>query len=123
MSDVVLYRKYRSRNFAEIVGQKHIVPILVESIIQGKLAHAYLFSGPRGTGKTSIARLMAKAVNCANFESRHDVCNECEYCLSINQGSSIDIIEMDAASNRGIEEIRNLKESVNFMQSFLRKKV
>lgn len=123
MSDVVLYRKYRSRNFSEIVGQKHIVPILVESILQGKLAHAYLFSGPRGTGKTSIARLMAKAVNCANFENKHDVCNECEYCLSINQGSSIDIIEMDAASNRGIEEIRNLKESVNFMPSFLKRKV
>ncbi len=123
MSDVVLYRKYRSRSFSEIVGQKHIVPILVESIIQGRLAHAYLFSGPRGTGKTSIARLMAKAVNCANFDNKHDVCNECEYCLSINQGNSIDIIEMDAASNRGIEEIRNLKEAVNFMPSFLKRKV
>src|SRR5689334_11738003 len=119
----VLYRKYRPNSFKEIKGQEHVVPILVESILQNKISHAYLFSGPRGSGKTTIARLMAKSINCSKFEDLKDVCNECEYCLSINAGNNIDIIEMDAASNRGIEEIRSLKDTVNFMPSFLKKKI
>jgi len=119
----VLYRKYRPQSFAEIKGQDHVVPLLRQSVLMDKISHAYLFSGPRGCGKTTIARIMAKAVNCENFKKNGDVCNECEYCKSINSGNSVDIIEMDAASNRGIEEIRSLKDTVNFLPAFLKKKV
>ncbi len=119
----VLYRKYRPTSFSEIKGQDQVISILKHSVIQNKVSHAYLFSGPRGCGKTTIARLMTKAINCTNFSTKGDICNECEYCLAINSGNNIDVIEMDAASNRGIEEIRSLKDTVNFMPSFLKKKV
>lgn len=119
----VLYRKYRSKNFKEVIGQDQIVSILIESVLTSNLSHGYLFTGPRGTGKTSLARLLAKASNCANFEKLKDVCNECEYCVAINEGESMDIIEMDAASNRGIEEIRSMRDTVSYMPSFLKKKV
>lgn len=118
----VLYRKYRPINFSEVEGQEHVVPILKESILQGKVSHAYLFCGPRGCGKTTIARIMAKAVNCKNFQKTGDICNECEYCTAINN-SSVDVIEMDAASNRGIEEIRAVRDTVNFVPNFLAKKI
>jgi len=124
----VLYRKYRPQSFSEIKGQEQVIPLLIESIIKDKISHAYLFSGPRGCGKTTVARLMAKAVNCLNFKDQKDVCtvvkgNECTYCKSIDSGNNMDITEMDAASNRGIEEIRSLKDTVNFMPSFLKRKV
>src|SRR6185369_2091024 len=123
MSGQVLYRKHRPQSFNELIGQEHIKNILIESIKKGAFSHAYLFSGPRGTGKTTTARLMSKALNCVNFATKSDVCNECESCLLINGGSAIDIIEMDAASNRGIEEIRTLKENVNFLPNTLKYKI
>lgn len=119
----VFYRKYRPSAFKELVGQDHIKNILTESILQDRISHAYLFCGPRGTGKTTVARLMAKAVNCTNFDKLGDVCNECEYCRAINAQSALDIIEMDAASNRGIDEIRSLKDSINYVPNFTKFKV
>lgn len=119
----VLYRKYRSKSFSEIIGQDTIVKILKESIIKDTLSHAYLFCGPRGTGKTSLARIFSRAINCDNFNKKKDVCNDCERCRTIIDGRAIDIIEMDAASNRGIEEIRNLKDSINYLPTLLKKKI
>lgn len=119
----VLYRKYRSKSFGEIVGQKEIVGTLKESILQDRLSHSYLFSGARGTGKTSIARIFAKAVNCYNFDKVGDVCNECEACIAVSSFATTDIVEMDAASNRGVDEIRDMKGSVDFVPGFLKRKI
>lgn len=119
----VIYRKYRPSTFAEVIGQDHATAIIREAIHSQNPAHAYLFSGPRGTGKTSMARLVAQAVNCENFSKEKDVCNKCSACMSIVNGVALDIIEMDAASNRGIDEIRSLRDSVHFMPNALNKKV
>src|SRR3989344_8340198 len=109
----VLYRKYRPQNFSEVIGQAHIVQTLINSIKNNNISHAYLFSGPRGSGKTSIARVFAKAINC---QKPHDAepCNKCSSCLEISQGNSLDLIEIDAASHRGIDDIRELKEGIKF---------
>ncbi|KKW22335.1 MAG: polymerase III, subunit gamma and tau protein [Parcubacteria group bacterium GW2011_GWA1_51_12] len=108
MGELVLYRKYRPRGFDEIVGQESVVRALSNAISQGKLAHAYLFSGPRGVGKTTIARLIAKAANCANAATKGVVpCNKCESCVRYNDGVALDLNEIDAASSRGIDEIRD----------------
>ncbi|MDP3764574.1 MAG: DNA polymerase III subunit gamma/tau [bacterium] len=134
MENLVLYRKYRPQTFSEIAGQEHVVRTLKNSLAQNKIAHAYLFAGPRGSGKTTIARLMAKALNCANLSRIQEVnsadklsirrsfseggsdipCNSCPNCLSFNEGKFLDLIEIDAASNRGIDEIRSLRENVRF---------
>ena len=115
MSNLVLYRKYRPQLFAEIIGQEHIVQTITNTISSGMISHAYLFSGPRGSGKTSLARLFAKAINCQNRkEKESEPCNKCLSCLEIKQGNSIDLIEIDAASNRGIDEIRELREGIKF---------
>lgn len=119
----VLYRKYRSRSFGEVIGQESVVAILKESILKDNTSHAYLFCGPRGTGKTSIARIFSRAVNCTNFAENKDVCNVCDNCISIMKDESLDIIEMDAASNRGIEEIRNLRDNINYLPTSLKKKI
>src|SRR5690554_4399544 len=98
-----LYRKYRPLLFSEIVGQEGIIKTLQNSIISNKISHAYLFSGSRGTGKTSVARLFAKAVNCLEINEK-DACNKCSNCCDILNNKAIDIIEIDAASNNGVEE-------------------
>ena len=113
MSELVIYRKYRPQKFSEVVGQNHIIKTLTSALNSGKVAHAYLFAGPRGTGKTTVARLLAKAVNCLNNESV-EPCNKCESCLEIMEGRALDLIEIDAASNRGIDEIRELRERIKF---------
>ena len=110
----VLYRKYRSQNFDQLYGQEHITSVLKNAVAKGNLAHAYLFVGSRGTGKTSTARILAKAVNCDNAKDGNP-CNECSRCEAITNGSYLDLIEIDAASNRGIEQIRELKERIEFL--------
>jgi DNA polymerase-3 subunit gamma/tau len=108
---VALYREYRPRTFAELVGQEHVSRTLLNAISQGRLAHAYLFTGPRGTGKTSMARILAKALNCPNAVDGQP-CGQCPTCETIASGDGVDVIELDAASNRGIEEIRTLRERI-----------
>lgn len=107
-----LYRTYRPNSFDEVAGQKHIVKTLQNAVEQNKIAHAYLFCGPRGTGKTSIAKIFAKVINCESKE--HKPCLQCDNCLAVQNGSHPDIIEIDAASNNGVEEVRNLIEKVKY---------
>ena len=110
----VIYRKYRPQSFSEVISQEHIIETLRNSIVNGKIAHAYLFSGPRGCGKTSIARILSKSANCAGRGDSPEPCNKCQNCADFNSGRSLDLIEIDAASNRGIDEIKNLRENVRF---------
>ena len=117
-----LYRKYRPSNFDEVVGQKVIVKTLKNAIKHDRLSHAYLFCGPRGTGKTSIAKILAKTINCTNLQD-YLPCNECENCLQYNNKQSVDIIEIDAASNNGVDEIRELRDKVGLVPSFGKYKI
>ncbi len=117
-----LYRKYRPKNFSEVVGQKIIVNTLINAINNNKISHAYIFAGPRGTGKTSIAKIFAKTINCKNVENGLP-CEQCDNCIDYNNNKSIDIIEIDAASNNGVDEIRNLKSSVNLVPNNSKYKV
>lgn len=123
MSSLVFYRKWRPQTFADVVGQEHIVRTLLNALATGRVAHAYLFTGPRGTGKTSTARILAKAVNCLATEGRGEPCNRCASCVSFNEGRSLDLVEMDAASNRGIDEIRDLRERAYYVPAEARRKV
>jgi DNA polymerase III subunit gamma/tau len=122
MAHVSLYRKYRPRTFTEIVGQHHVTETLAQSITENRLHHAYLFTGPRGTGKTSTARILAKAVNCEQGPTPTP-CNECGQCVSITEGSNVDVIEIDAASHGGVDDVRDLRERVAFAPAGARMKV
>ena len=122
--NITLYRKYRPQKFEEIAGQEYVTRAIKNSLRENKLSHAYLFTGPRGVGKTTLARLVAKGVNCLNAKDVTDnPCGVCDNCREISQGISMDMIEIDAASNRGIDEIRELKEKINYQPVKGRKKI
>lgn len=113
----MLYRKYRPRTFSEVVGQEHVVKTLLGALESGRVGHAYLFCGPRGTGKTTLARLLAKALNCGDFQVNSKPapkpCNKCDSCSAINENRSLDLVEIDAASQTGVDHIRELTDSAN----------
>jgi len=118
----VIARRWRPQNFQEVIGQSHVVEVLMKAIQKKRVAHAYLFSGPRGVGKTSVARILAKALNCVEGPTPYPCCR-CGSCLEIARGSSIDVLEMDAASNRGINEVRGLRDNVKYAPAQGRYKV
>jgi len=122
MAGQVFYRKWRPQTLAEVVGQEHITQTLGNALSSGRVSHAYLFCGPRGTGKTSTGRILAKAVNCLT-NGKGEPCNNCSICQAITEGRALDVIEVDAASNRGIDEVRDLREKVNYAPNQARYKV
>lgn len=122
MSHIALYRSWRPQSFSDMVGQQHIIKTLQNAIREQRVSHAYLFNGPRGTGKTTAAKVLAKAVNCEHGPAV-EPCNKCAACLAITEGHSIDVIEIDAASNRGIDEIRDIRDKVRYAPTEVRMKV
>ena len=109
----VLYRKYRPKVFSDVYGQEHVTRTLLNEIKENRVSHAYLFTGSRGTGKTTCAKILAKAVNCENSQDG-EPCGECEVCRGIDSGSLFDVVEIDAASNNSVNDIRDLREEVNY---------
>lgn len=122
MATQALYRRWRPQTFDEVIGQEHVVQTLRNALASGRVAHAYLFTGPRGTGKTSVARILAKAVNCLAPEGQRP-CNECHICRAMSDGSHLDLVEIDAASNTGVDDVRDLREKINFAPNEARQKV
>lgn len=118
-----LYRKWRPQSWEQVIGQDHVIRTLRNATAADRLAHAYLLAGPRGTGKTTTARLIAKAVNCLEPDLRSRPCNKCEHCLAVNQGRFLDLIEIDAASNTSVEDVRSLRDKINFAPNQGRYKV
>jgi len=123
MESQVLYRKWRSRTLSELVGQQHVTQTLLNALKNDSISHAYLFCGPRGTGKTSTARILAKAVNCLTTGGRGEPCNTCDMCKAVAEDRAMDVIEIDAASNRGIDDIRELREKANYAPTQAGRKV
>ncbi len=121
-SSQVYYRKWRPGTFSDLAGQEHVGNTLRQAVMQGRVSHSYLFCGTRGSGKTTTARVLAKAVNCLHPQDG-DPCEECAICVSINEGRNLDVIELDAASNRGVEEIREIRDKVHFQPAQNRRKV
>ena len=117
-----IYRRWRAQTFAQVVGQEAVVETLRNAVRTNRVAHAILFVGPRGTGKTSLARIVSKAINCTNLQDG-DPCDACPSCVSIREGRAMDLVEIDAASNRGIDAIRDLRERINYAPTDLRRKV
>ena len=123
MAYTALYRKFRPKSFNEMVGQEHITKTLKNQIVANRVGHAYLFSGGRGTGKTSAAKIMARAINCLHPKDDGEPCNECEICKSILDGSLTDVVEMDAASNNSVEDVRAIRDEVNFLPTVAKYRV
>ncbi len=122
MSPQVFYRKWRPQRLDDVIGQEPVTRTLKQAILTNRVAHAYLLAGPRGTGKTSTARILSKAINCLGSDNG-EPCNSCNICQSVNDGRSVDLIEIDAASHRGIDDIRNIREKVHFLPNEVQKKV
>ncbi|HEC21751.1 MAG TPA: DNA polymerase III subunit gamma/tau, partial [Chloroflexi bacterium] len=123
MASQALYLKWRPMTFEEVIGQEHVVHTLRNALVSGRVAHAYLFSGPRGTGKTTMARLLAKAVNCLHEDPLARPCNQCEHCQAVNEGRFLDLIEIDAASHTGVDDVRELRDRIAFAPNEGRYKV
>jgi DNA polymerase-3 subunit gamma/tau len=123
MAAEVFYRKWRPQTLAQVVGQEHITKTLANALSSGRVAHAFLFCGPRGTGKTSTGRILAKALNCLTNEGRGEPCNSCSMCRSINEGQALDLVEIDGASNTSVDDVRELREKINFAPNLARYKV
>ena len=123
MAYISLYRKFRPDSFTQMLGQEHIVRTLKNSILSGNISHAYLLTGTRGTGKTSTAKIFARAINCLNPNSDGSPCNECEVCKQLTQSNNMDILEFDAASNNGVDEIRDLREKIKYPPTYGKYKV
>ena len=122
VSHIALYRSWRPQMFKDMVGQQHIIQTLQNAIREHRVSHAYLFNGPRGTGKTTTAKVLAKAVNCEQGPSI-EPCNQCDNCIGITEGTIMDVVEIDAASNRGIDEIRDIRDKVRYAPTEVRYKV
>jgi DNA polymerase-3 subunit gamma/tau len=122
MNHVAFYRKYRPSKFSDVIGQEHVNKTLKNIIKNNSIANAYIFAGPKGIGKTTIAKIFAKAVNCTEPHDG-DCCDTCSNCMSINNHTAIDIMELDAASNNGVDDIRNINNNTKYLPSQLKKKV